>query len=598
MTNNINKSFNTFFRSSIIVIACLFFLHTSFAQYQLKIKLADKDTSFNLQSLKLTTNFANNLACATYVNQLPEMLHAKGYALASVDSIRYEASYATMQLYIGKQFRNIKLHINTDDRKLLSVIGNADRSIDVLQTQSLQQRILNYYENNGYPFASTSLDSIRFNEEMMSAKLTIDKGVLYHIDSIRLYGKAKISNIFLQQYLGIKNSSIYSKEKLQQVSKRLLNLPYLQEQQSSDITLLGTGSILNLYLQPKPTSQINFLVGFLPADNQTGKLRLTGDVNLNLKNVLAHGETLLLNWQQLQTKSPRLNIGFQQPYIFKSPFGIDFSFNLFKKDSTFLQLNAQLGLQYLLSANQSGKIFFQQQSTVLLSSGVDTNLVKATKQLPVNIDVSAVNIGVDYEWSNTNYQYNPIKGNELKLVAAVGIKNIKKNNDVVSLKDPIFNYETLYDSLQLKTYQFRVKVTGAHFFPLGKLSTLKASVNAGFYSSQNIFKNELFQIGGYKILRGFDEESIYATQYGVATAEYRYLLGLNSYLFAFVDAGWVKNQYQSVNVNNNFIASGAGLAFETKLGLLNVSFAVGKRNDVKLDLRQAAKIHFGYINYF
>lgn len=598
MTNNINKSFNTILRSSILVIVCLFFLHTSFAQYQLKIKLADKDTSFNLQSLKITTNFANNLACATYINQLPEILHAKGYALASVDSIRYEATYAAIQLFIGKQFRNIKLHINTDDRKLLSLIGNAGRSIDVLQTQALQQRILNYYENNGYPFASTRLDSIGFTEEMMSAKLTIDKGVLYHIDSIRLYGKAKISNIFLQQYLGIKNSSIYSKEKLQQVSKRLLNLPYLQEQQPSDITLLGTGSILNLYLQPKPSSQINFLVGFLPADNQTGKLRLTGDVNLNLKNVLAHGETLLLNWQQLQTKSPRLNIGFQQPYIFKSPFGIDFAFNLFKKDSTFLQLNAQLGLQYLLSANQSGKIFFQQQSTVLLSSGVDTNLVKATKQLPANIDVSAVNIGVDYEWSNTNYQYNPTKGNELKLVAAAGIKNIKKNNDVVSLKDPMFNYETLYDSLQLKTYQFSVKVTGAHFFPLGKLSTLKASVNAGFYNSQNIFRNELFQIGGYKLLRGFDEESIYATQYGVATAEYRYLLGLNSYLFTFIDAGWVKNQYQSININNNFIASGAGLAFETKLGLLNVSFAIGKRNDVKLDLRQAAKIHFGYINYF
>ena len=92
---------------------------------------------------------------------------------------------------------------------------------------------------------------------------------------------------------------------------------------------------------------MNFLVGFLPANSQTNKLQLTGDVNLNLRNALGVGETILVNWQQLQINSPRINIGYQQPYIFKTAFGLDFSFDLFKKDSTFLQLNAQLGIQYL-----------------------------------------------------------------------------------------------------------------------------------------------------------------------------------------------------------------------------------------------------------
>jgi hypothetical protein len=65
-----------------------------------------------------------------------------------------------------------------------------------------------------------------------------------------------------------------------------------------------------------------------------------------------------------------------------------------------------------------------------------------------------------------------------------------------------------------------------------------------------------------------------------------------------MDAGWAKNKYQDVDVNNSFISGGIGLVFETKAGLLNISFAVGKRDDVNFDLRQAAKIHFGYINYF
>ncbi len=467
-----------------------------------------------------------------------------------------------------------------------------------MQLNSLQHRILNYYEKNGYPFAEIFLDSILQNNIGMYAELKVHKGPLYHIDSLRLYGSAKISNKFLQQYLAINNGDVYNIEKLKQVSKKLANLSYLTEVRPSDLTMLGTGSILNLYLQQKKSSQVNLIVGFLPANSQTGKLQLTGDANLNLKNSFGHGETILFNWQQLQLNSPRLNIGYQQPYIFNTKFGIDLSFDMLKKDSSYLQLNAQIGLQYLLSANQSGKIFLQSQSTILLESGVDTNQVIATKTLPPNIDVSAVNIGVNYKWNNTNYQFNPKSGNDFNIVTAIGIKNIKKNINILNIQKTSFNYASLYDSVKLKTYQFRIVSSAAHFFPVGKQSALKTALNIGVFSSQNIFRNELFQIGGYKLLRGFDEESIYATQYAVATIEYRYLVGLNSYLFGFADAGWVKDHYQDVNINTNFIGTGIGMEFETKVGLLNISYAIGKRSDAVFNLREASKIHFGYINYF
>lgn len=115
----------------------------------------------------------------------------------------------------------------------------------------MQLRILNYYENNGYPFAKVFLDSIRLEEEKITALLKVNPGVLYHIDSIRVFGKVKISKNFLQHYLNIPNGGIYNKDRLQQVSKRILELPYLQEVQPNDITMLGAGSVLNLYLVPK-----------------------------------------------------------------------------------------------------------------------------------------------------------------------------------------------------------------------------------------------------------------------------------------------------------------------------------------------------------
>ena len=82
------------------------------------------------------------------------------------------------------------------------------------------------------------------------------------------------------------------------------------------------------------------------------------------------------------------------------------------------------------------------------------------------------------------------------------------------------------------------------------------------------------------------------------TAEYRYLVGLNSYLFGFADVGLVQNKFQDVNSNNRFTGLGLGILFETKAGLLNVSYAVGLRDDVNFNIREASKLHFGYINYF
>ncbi|MEJ7684291.1 MAG: POTRA domain-containing protein [Segetibacter sp.] len=46
------------------------------------------------------------------------------------------------------------------------------------------------------------------------------------MDSIRLYGPAKISRNFIHHYLNIERGSPYNKEKLEKINQRLLELPY------------------------------------------------------------------------------------------------------------------------------------------------------------------------------------------------------------------------------------------------------------------------------------------------------------------------------------------------------------------------------------
>ena len=215
-------------------------------------------------------------------------------------------------------------------------------------------------------------------------------------------------------------------------------------------------------------------------------------------------------------------------------------------------------------------------------------------------DISSVNLGATYELNNTNYRFNAIRGNEFYFIGSAGTKNLKKNTQIIRLKDEndlSFDYSTLYDTIKTSAYQFRVNLAGAHYFPLGKSSTLRFGGNVAWYQSPKIYRNELYQIGGYRLLRGFDEGSILASEYAVANIEYRYLVGLNSFLFAFADGGWAKNDVPGYAMSSAYMGVGIGLAFETKAGIFNMSYAVGKQGDNTFEFRQA-KIHLGYVNFF
>ncbi|MBK6936559.1 MAG: BamA/TamA family outer membrane protein [Chitinophagaceae bacterium] len=535
-------------------------------------------------------------------------LLAKGYAAASIDSLRFDSTSAFLVLYTGELYKWAKIIPSDIEQLLLDKAGwrdnqYTDKPIDYSRVQQWQEKMLIYLENSGFPFAKVFFDSIIVANGNVSALLKIEKGPLYKIDSIRNFGNARISYGFLQRYLDLPTGTIYSKEKLSRINSKIRELTYLEEDQPPKLTMLATGSVLDLFLKQKKSSQINVLIGFLPNNDQLSskKMLITGEANVLLKNAFGSGETIGLNWQQIQVKSPRLNILYNHPFLFQSPLGLDFSFDMFKKDSSFLNVNFQFGAQYALNTNQLGKIFLQRFQTIVGQGGINTALLLASRRLPEVADINSVNLGVDYEFNNTDYRLNPRKGNELRLITSAGTKKLKKNNEIAEFKDPndpSFDFGTLYDTIKLKTYQFRIRLTVARYFPLAnKRSTVKTAINAGMFQSGNTFRNELFQVGGYKLLRGFDEESEYLSTFAIATTEFRYLVGQNSFFYVLADGGWGRDASKIAKPDYTYFGTGLGLSFETKAGIFNIAWAVGKRNDTDFNLRKS-KLHFGFVNYF
>lgn len=574
--------------------------------YKLKTIPVDKDTSFLQQVLQIRNNFENVNECNLYINQLIPSLQSKGFISASIDSIISDSAQTTISLFTGEQYKWQVMSANEESRKWLSKVG---WTTDQLQQNNfsemlpiLKARMLNYFENNGYPFAKIFMDGFKINNKEVSGNINIIPGPLYKVDSLVIRGNAKISTEYLQQFLDLKNGSVYNKEKLQKISQEIKKLNYVVEKFPPQFVWRSSGGMVELFLDEKKSSQVNVIIGFLPNNNPlpgAKKLSLTGEALLNLKNAFGSGETIGLVWQKLQAASQQLNLSFQLPYLFKTPFGIDFGFSLLKRDSSFLNFNIKLGAIISLSTQQQAKIFAERFSSIL--NNIDTTRVIATKTLPPEADIRITNLGFEYHFNNTNYVFNPVSGFEVMFSTAVGNKIIKPNNQILELKDPLqpdFDFAELYDTIKTKSYQLKSVLSFAKYFPLGKnRSTIKTAINGGYLAGSNLFRNELFQIGGYRLLRGFDEQSQYLSRYGIGTVEYRYLIGENSYFNCFADGGWGWDWSKTTKKTYNYLSAGLGLSFETKVGLFNLAWAVGKRNDTVFNLRQS-KIHFGFINYF
>ncbi len=564
--------------------------------------VASATDSAQLATLSLPSAFQSRFEANAYLAGLLPLLQGKGYLTASIDSMQVDSGHAFVELYLGEPYQWGTLRTAQKDGPLLEAIHfpTLKGAMDFNAISNWQRRILDHLEETGYPFGKIYLDSIALSPDGVSALLKIEKGPLYKIDSIQVIGDAKVNPTFLQQYLQIPAGTVYRKSQLEGIRTKLAALSYVEEEKPADLTMMATGSVLNLYLKAKRSSQINALVGFLPNADPLGinrKLLLTVDANVLLRNALGSGETIGLMWQQLQRGSPRLNLLFEQPYIFRSAFGARFSLDMYKLDSLFLNINMTLGVNYGLGEKQTASVFLQRRSTLV--SGIDAARIIQSRQLPQEADVSSLNLGVGYDFNNTDYRFNPRRGVQFGLTATAGTKKLKKNNLILELKDPsepAFDFERLYDTVKQSSYQFRLHANGAKYFQLGKQTALKLGANAGVFQSPVIFRNEMFQIGGNKLLRGFNEESQFVSQYAVGTAEFRLLTGLNSNFFGFVDGGWGKHPFETVK-SHTYISAGAGLSFQPKAGLINVTWAVGKRDDTDFNLRQS-KIHIGFVSFF
>jgi hypothetical protein len=571
--------------------------------YTLKIVLADKDSSFFKRDFSYKSLFPDTLARNAELKNFLFRCYEEGYLEASYRDFQKDSLSETAIIFIGNKWEWLHLRNGNVDDVILDRIGFKERlysgkPVNYTQVNGLLNDILIYCENNGYPFAVVRLDSLKAVDGILSAGIFLNKNKLITVDSILTKGSAKIANRYLGNYLGLRTPTIYKEDVILKIGTRLKELPFLTEERPTQLVFNDNRVNIILNLKKRNASNFDFLLGVLPNSSSTGKLLVTGDGQLNLNNPFGAGESLNFRFSQLPGRTTQVMLKAAYPYLFGLPFGIDGEFHLYKNDTLYLDVKGQIGFQYLFTGTNYIKVFFKNASTSILS--IDTNTVIQTRQLPSYLDMNTKFYGSEYKFEKVDYRLNPTKGWSVFVNGQAGTRTIKENAKIVGLSDPgdpSFSFSSLYDSLDSKQTQYQLTGSIDAYWPLSRRSSFKTSYHGGHIISSQIFFNELYRIGGFQLLRGFDEASLFVSQYHIITLEYHYALGQNSYTYLFFDAGYIENKSAVPFYSDVPIGFGAGFNFETKAGIFGVSYALGSRQGNPVEFR-AAKIHFGYINYF
>lgn len=569
--------------------------------YKLQLSCNDKPADFFSGKLAYKSLLKDSLQAKTELEMLAAKLRSQGYAGVSVDSLVKDSVQTVAYIYVGEKVQAIVVANGNVEENLLGYAGlknkiGGDKTVSVSGAELIKARLLRECENRGYPFAVATLDSFTYQQNRWTARLYLEKNDLIKIDTVRIVGKTKVKRVFLKNYLGLKTRKPYNESNIKRITQRLNELQFIQAVQPHTVEFQDGKASVNLFLKDKKASQFTALVGFLPGSSGQ-RLLVTGDALIHLFSPFGMGEEFFLQWQKLQPKTQRLDVRFSYPYIAGLPLGVNARFELYKRDTSWLDLDGDYGIRYQIIGSNYLQASLRQKTTIILN--VDTALIKSRRALPQNLDISANEFALEYFVQKLDYRFNPVSGYVFRVSGGAGAKTIRRNNVVANLFDEqtgrTFNF--LYDTTRLRTFQFRIALSIEKYWRLAARHTIKTSFDGRYFFSRNIFENEKYRLGGPSSLRGFDDQSIFTPYYAMGNVEYRFLLQKNSYFHTFFNAAMVQDVRPGKGPFDFPFGFGAGAAIETKAGVFGITYAMGRQLDNKLTFRDS-KIHFGYVNFF
>lgn len=523
-----------------------------------------------IDSLGYKTSFDNYAGLASEIELLKSKLSAAGYIEHLLkDLIKENDTLYRAQFHLRTKYESIRIDyqgiVDIDLIKRLDFLNKDDELIIPIPfVESTLETINTSIANQGNPFSSLIVSDIKkLNNKQLQGTLSVSESKARTIDKLIIKGYEKFPRSFVKRYLKIKTGEPFNLEEIKSKTSDLNDLIFANQIKDPEVLFTNDSTILYMYIEKVRSNTFDGFLGF-GTNETTNKLEFDGYLDLNLTNNLNYGESLRLLYKSDENDQQTFDLRLDAPYLFKSPVGVNFNLNIFRRDSSFV------------TVSQTAKINYQINSRQLISAGIST--VNSTDLL--DIPTAAI---TDFSSNQfiLNYVYT------------------KRQN-----YDPLFPINFLFDITggtgnrsfgDIDEQQSNFTINTYKIFNLNDRNSIYGRISGNYLISDNYLENELPRFGGINSIRGFEENSLIANLFGVLNTEYRYKLNSSIYVHSVIDAAYFENQVS--DQKGKLFGFGFGFGLLTKAGLFRFNYTSAKTENQKFRLSDS-KIHISLTTRF
>ncbi len=437
--------------------------------------------------------------------------------------------------------------------------------------------LITQYSNQGYPFASVTVGSISSRRcrdaenDCLTLSLDIVEGPRVTIDRVDISGNMLTRPDVILRESRIAIGEDYRSGEMEKVRQRLLRLGFFNSVDEPEIIMTEHGGGLRLQVTETAMNTFDGVIGYLPPSPGKDDGMFTGMVNVLLKNMFGTGRRLGARWQHENTSTQELQFQYLEPWIAGLPMNVGLGFFQRQQDTTYVQRTYDVRTEVTAFDNLMLSALFS----------FDQVIPSATMSGSSIPGSNSVSTGVEIRYDTRDDPVAPTHGYLYRSDIRVGRKTVTSQNAGVEERSPLQRY-TLDVEWYLSTFSRQV---------------LASSIHARELRSGTIHEPDLFRFGGARTLRGYRENQFLGSRIVWGSLEYRLSVGRRSFAYLFTDLGYYlypgDPELQLPETQASKTGYGLGFQFETGLGIVRVSYALGEG-----DTFTTGKIHFGIINDF
>ena len=545
----LNKKFTPYIYT--LFLSC--FSHLTFGQKN-ELILVAKDTIQNriVSEIYHTKKHLQKKDALDEIDRILQQVKKRGLFTARIDSISKTNKELIAYLDLGKKINEIIIVTKKDNTNGIIDSGIDSIKIKTREFSDLTNQLLEQIDRKGNSFSEITYVNPLLKNDTLFLEMKISNSSSRKIDKVITKGYEDFPKKFITKYFLIDKNTVFSKQKLNQVSALSNKLDFIKEKKAPEVLFKKDSTHLYLFLDKIGTSSFDGLVNFSSKENGKGLL-LNGNLDLKLNNTFNTGEKFEIIWNKVSDEKTDFKINSYVPYILNSKFSTTLEFYLYRQDSTFINTNFELKTDYSINQKSHASILYSSEKSNYLLNISNNDLASYSNYF--------IGLGYELKKSSTSNLYKYKNGLNLNLTIG------KRKTDTESINQLKFHFSA-FANVQINNRGY-----------------LNIKNESGLLTSKNYLLNELFRIGGANSIRGYNEQSIFTNGYSYSNIEFRYSLDTSSYLYSITDLGIYKEN--TTNKIKKLLGIGAGYQFRINNNLVNLGYVISTNSSTNAKLNSS-----------